>query len=526
MFGRNLIKIFILMWIPASSSAQTQTGSIETGSIEGRVGNLFTGSPVRKAQVLLSVEEPNQTKYQAVTDAEGRYVMRGVAPGRYRLWVQRPGFLPVVYGASGPNRPGKSVVVSAGGVKKDMNFLIEPPAVITGHVYDEEGDPISIPIVLWRQAWRDGRRSPEQAGGTMSDDEGEFRIYGLPSGTYLVSTAQSSPRAGQIGGASSPSRETYPLTFYPGTDDFLSATPLKLAPGSEARGIDFHLRKTVSVSIRGIVVNANPGEQFSVALSRRDGLRDAPKSQGPVANVTNNEFTVERVVPGSYILTAASAVGHPFFGSANIDVGTLDMVDVRISVSTPAPIQVTVRLDGEGQEAPKGMVVLSRASPSPGGAEQGLRMAVGPEGKFQWNSASPGTWMIGFTPLQDDMYLKSPAEVEITPGFAGPLEVVVSTRGAEVTGKVTGKVPVEAATVLLLTDGKQPHVVKYAISDPDGKYLMRGIPPGKYRLLALEDIETSSWEDPAVAAAFEGKGLSIDLAPSAKTSQDLTLGPR
>jgi hypothetical protein len=356
----------------------------------------------------------------------------------------------------------------------------------------------------------------------MSDDEGEFRIYGLPSGTYLVSTAQTSLRAGQISGAGEPSRETYPLTFYPGTDDFLSATPLKLAPGSEARGIDFHLRKTVSVSIRGILTNANPGEQFNVGLSRQDGL----KSSRPVANVTNGEFTFERVVPGSYILTAASAVGHPFFGSTNIDVGTLDMVDVRISVSTPAPVQVTVRLDGEGQEVPKGMVALSRASPSPGVAEQGMRIAVGPEGKFQWNNASPGTWMIGFTPLRDDMYLKSPAEIEITPGFAGPLEVVVSTRGAEVTGKVAGKVPVEAATVLLLTEGKQPHIVKYAVTDPDGKYLLRGIPPGKYRLLALEDIETSSWEDPAIAAAFEGRGVSVDLAQSAKASQDLTPEPR
>jgi hypothetical protein len=83
---------------------------------------------------------------------------------------------------------------------------------------------------------------------------------------------------------------------------------------------------------------------------------------------------------------------------------------------------------------------------------------------------------------------------------------------------------VESATVLLISDGEKPvRVWKSAISDADGKFSINSIPPGKYRLLALDDVETSSWENPAVAQTFEGRGVAIELAPNAKAQHDLTL---
>jgi hypothetical protein len=36
--------------------------------------------------------------------------------------------------------------------------------------------------------------SLDQAGGVMANDEGEYRIFGLPAGTYVVSTLLSAPR--------------------------------------------------------------------------------------------------------------------------------------------------------------------------------------------------------------------------------------------------------------------------------------------------------------------------------------------
>jgi large repetitive protein len=485
-FVRNLIKGLIFLSIAASAAAQTATGTVE-----GKVSNPLTGSPVRKALIRIG-KDAIDSRYQATTDANGRYSISGIAPGKYHLWVQRPGLLPTVYGARGPNRPGKFITIAAGETKKDINVLVEAPAVITGHIYDEEGEPLSVPVILWHVIWRNGQKTMEQAGGGATDDEGAYRLYGLPAGTYLVSTNQTAPRTVTT-------REVYPLTFYPGSADALNAVPLRLAPGSEAIGIDLHLRKTVAINIRGLVTGAVPGQQFTIAIERRDAVR----TPGIPSAYTAGDFTLSRIVPGSYTLTATSTANDKtFWGSTSIDVGTLDMDDIRIAVRQVTPIA--------GKTAPGISLQLSR-QPVPM-----IELASKPDGTFLWPNPRPGKWTIEATHLTGGQYQKSPREIEIAPDFTGPLEVAIGTDGAEVKGSAA-----EAETILLLTDGKLPHVVKYAIADADGKYELHGIPPGKYRILALDDIETLSWEDPAVANGFEGQGVPIELAPAAKVAQDL-----
>ena len=51
-----------------------------SSSIEGRVTNLLSGGPVRKAKLILGIKGyPN---YEAVTDTNGHYAITGIAPGR------------------------------------------------------------------------------------------------------------------------------------------------------------------------------------------------------------------------------------------------------------------------------------------------------------------------------------------------------------------------------------------------------------------------------------------------------------
>src|ERR1700676_1384955 len=75
-FVRNLIKALIFLSIAASAAAQTATGTVE-----GRVTNPLTGSPVRKAQVRIGKDQMD-SRYQTITDANGRYSISGITPGR------------------------------------------------------------------------------------------------------------------------------------------------------------------------------------------------------------------------------------------------------------------------------------------------------------------------------------------------------------------------------------------------------------------------------------------------------------
>jgi hypothetical protein len=482
-------------------------------AIEGHVGNLFNGGPVRKAKVLLGTQ--GNPKYQAVTDVNGHYSIAGIAPGRYQLWVQRAGFLPSYFGAHAPNRPGKSIALSAGENRRDVNFSLEPPGVITGHVYDQDGEPLTTAVILYREEWRDGHKRISQAGGANADDEGEYRLFGLPSGNYIVSTSLTPVRPA----SPVPTNDIYPVTFYPGTEDAARALSLKLAPGSEARNIDIRVHKTVSVNVRGILVAQNLTPELRVTISRRDGL---PSNANNIMFPQVGQFAARGITPGSYILSARSPTEY---ARMDVEVGTLDVEGIELRLSPLLEVAGTLKIDGD--EPPAGtMFSMSFVSSDQG--EPAANALVDTDRHFTAKSLTPGKWTLDFTAKLPGLFLKSPHEIEIGPEGHGPIEVIISSRGASVQGAVqTSKdnpATVEAATVLLISDAeKQPRVLQHAVTGVDGAYTITRIPPGKYRLLALEDIETNSWENPDVAHSFDGKGIAIELGASEKASHDLLL---
>jgi Carboxypeptidase regulatory-like domain len=482
--------------------------------IEGRVSNLLSGGAVRKAKVLLGTQ--GNPKYQTITDNEGRYRIPGIAPGKYTLSVQRTGFLPVVYGSHGPNRPGKSLILAAGEDRKEVNFLLEPPGVITGHIYDQDGETLSTAVHLLREVWRDGHKRIEQAGGANADDEGEYRLFGLPAGNYIVATSLTPVRPA----SPVPTHEVYPTTFYPGTEDVSAAIVLKLAPGGEARDIDLHVRKTVSVQVKGSVVPPPTDPTTRLTLSRRDGV--AGLQQVSAMYPQPGEFLTRGVTPGPYVLSARSPTEY---ARVAVDVGTLDVDGIQLQLVPLLELAGSLKFEGDPPQDPKTFALTLVADDT---SEPPSVARSGDDNGLTWKGVTPGKWTLDFTPKLPGLYLKSPQEIEIGPEGHAPIEVVLSTRAARVTGKVQTSaehpVPVEAATVLLVTDGTKPvRVLKYAITDVDGAYSIAGIPPGKYRLLALEDIETNTWENPVVAGAFEGKGVAIECGAGEKAERDLVL---
>ena len=47
------------------------------------------------------------------------------------------------FGQRGPNQPGSILSLAPGQTLQDIVFRLIPAAVITGRVYDEEGEPIA-----------------------------------------------------------------------------------------------------------------------------------------------------------------------------------------------------------------------------------------------------------------------------------------------------------------------------------------------------------------------------------------------
>jgi protocatechuate 3,4-dioxygenase beta subunit len=165
------VAFFLLV---GSLAAQPAPGS---GSIEGRVLDLVTGAPIRKATVILRIRS---TELVAGTDAEGQFQFTALPPGTYRVSASKAGYF---------DRPTR-VVVGGGESSAKAEVRLPPQGVITGHTLDEDGDPLpNTNVQLSKSVYQNGRRQWRPFTGGRSNESGEYRISDLKPGRYLVLAA-------------------------------------------------------------------------------------------------------------------------------------------------------------------------------------------------------------------------------------------------------------------------------------------------------------------------------------------------
>jgi hypothetical protein len=97
----------------------------------------------------------------------------------------------------------------------------------------------------------------------------------------------------------------------------------------------------------------------------------------------------------------------------------------------------------------------------------------------------------------------------------GSLEIVLSSEGTRIDGTVTDEsdLPAAAAVIALVPEQevqrKQFRLYKNATTDQYGKFILRGIAPGKYKLFSWKDVEDNAWQDPDFLKPFEDQGTEI-----------------
>ena len=340
-----------LLLVQAQGAPQSPppTPDAPRAALEGTVVRLGAGTPLRGADVTLQSVEAS-TVLSAVTDAAGRFVLTGIAPGAHRLSVDRQGYVSVEYGQRAPDTPGTPLVLAAGETRDDVVVAMTPTGAITGRIQDAFGEPaVNARVQALRFGYRDGQRVLFGAGATaLTNDLGEYRLFWLEPGEYAVSVTPSSPaRAGVFAipdgvvtfGSTGirvrvqsrvsrgavppppapppppppPGERAAPFGFpgvvplyYPGTTDPGSAALIELGPGIDYPGVDMRLVETPTVTVRGRVV-AGAGvdvRNAAVRLARRETVGVGNPSFGMASVDDDGVFEIVGVVPGSYDLTA------------------------------------------------------------------------------------------------------------------------------------------------------------------------------------------------------------------------------
>lgn len=190
------------------------------GSSELIVRVKSSGGLVEGATVVLTSKIAGQRVN--VTNAEGVCEFRRLQAGAYSLQVVQRGFFPTKESEARMDH-----VEIRSDQTNSVNVHLLKGAVLKGRVVSIEGAPvIGIPISAINL---DGKQpslpSVKESNATaVSDDRGEFRIYGLRPGSYTV--AVNAQR-------NSSSLKSVGTLFYPGERESANATAFDLASGQE-----------------------------------------------------------------------------------------------------------------------------------------------------------------------------------------------------------------------------------------------------------------------------------------------------
>jgi hypothetical protein len=495
------------------------------------------------------------------TDAQGRFVVENVEAGGYRITVAANGYARQEYGQKSFGAPGTVINVAAGQSLKDVVVSMTPAGNVTGRISDDLGRPaVGAQVQLLRTSYSpNGQRQFQAAGTAKTNDRGEYRLYWVTPGKYYLSAGAASvpTRPLEFGGTGdSPNgvQESYALTYYPGAADLKDAASLEVQAGVELSAIDFTVPVQQLHKVRGRVIDSRTGQRpaaASLSIASRT-LTGGGFSMGAnqAYNPADGTFEIRDVAPGSYVVTAQiqdpnqtltplppSSPGRPS-ASAPITVATADVDSIVLNIVAPTSIPGRLIVEGQELSSVQGFermrVQLALADSLPFSQTPQFQ-TLNADGTFREDNAMPGQYRISLL-MPPDFYIKEArfdqTDVLNKPlAFNGsvptPLDIVLSPKAGQIEGTVMNDrhEPASNIQVVLIPDlhRERTDLYKMSISAPTGRFTMRGITPGDYKLFAWEALEQFAYFDSDLVERYESQAKPVHITESGKVTVEVSV---
>lgn len=482
------------------------------GSIAGYL--TLDGQPLVNARVALLPDEQfdrNQKPLAVVvTDADGAYRFAKLAVAVYTVRPMPSTYVPV--GAKDWQGASQIVRLSAPGEAiANINFAFSRGGVITGRVTDADKRPM-IGEIVQVQAAAGNQNLPAVYGANSrrftTDDEGNYRIYGLPPGNYLIKVGNERGAIMAVGFNSQ-----LPLTYAPDTPTADKARVVELKAGDEAKEVNIVVGGANRVfTIAGRLVDAETGEPLNDAylqVSTADANGRFRASMSGFGVDKEGRFQLPGVLPGRYEISATWAGRNDdYFGEPlRLEVTDHDLEKVELKARhglTLSGVAVVENLPPAEAAAKLAQTMVSANQRADTGFSTGSLVKVEANGSFQLKGLRPGAFTLGtFSSLEvktgltlvrveQDNEARPNRVIELKAGQPSPVVKLVMRFGAGVLRGQVNFVNGELAAINAV-----PHITLRRVSsdapntfhggsdgrvDTQGRFVISSLLAGEYEL--------------------------------------------
>ncbi len=302
----------LLLLVALSTALSAQT-------VEGFIFDAVTGAPLGGAYIAFGGATVNE-RFSAISDRTGHFIFRLPQAGSYSLAVTRAGYL-------SPDQPAS---VTPGKDSSNLRIELTPQAVISGRLEDDDGFPVEgarVEALRYDEVNGERKLRPVGPGGTSSD-LGEYRLAGLPAGSYYVRVTPSASRNWD---------RRYMPEYYPGSLESSGGNTIEVAVGQKRSGVDFQITKHEGVTVAGRVI-VPAGTEITprmrvIVVQSTDGSGYSA-GQG-LWDPETGRFAIRHIPPGTYVLKASSSGARASIGDLaaqqKVQVASSDVSDVVLT---------------------------------------------------------------------------------------------------------------------------------------------------------------------------------------------------
>lgn len=487
---------------------------LKAAHITGHVSMTGTGAVPSAAFVTLfkKSDEGWDSYWPIRADENGNYDISGLTTGTYRVMVEGtdasgentvpwpPAFAREYNSTSTVNAAdlgeATNIVVSAVGQSKTVNFVVDPPSYFQGSVVETKTlTPLAGVAV---EAQRYDRYALEYVSvtTTWTDENGAYRIEGLPRGSYKLYFSDGSGAHFSV--------------WNNNVDDISKAPAISL--GTTAY-------KTVNASmaqagrITGSVTNDNgdPISQVDLGYWKYDPDRDEYDYVG-YAQGDEGAYAVGALDDGEYHVYAQDASGF-YMGEWYKDAqwesdattvtvaGSKETSGVDFTLVEGSHISGSIT-NGEGAPLAGMNVQLYQLDPENGEYYSFNGVSTNDEGAYSFDGLYPGSYKVGiFDPngtyafqFYSGVSKLDDASVVTIADFAetrSGVDAVMHTAGT-ISGTVTDPQgdPVSNIEVIAADAATNGGTTLTGYTDDQGKYVIGGLATGDYTLTFVDGAET------------------------------------